>query len=72
MKPRVLVALLVAAVLGAGAEAASLPKPFSPAERMRTTNVTHSVPRHLPKPARWSEQRQTRQTGPTHLGGGRR
>jgi hypothetical protein len=72
MKPRVLVALLVAAVLGAGAEAVSLPKPFSPAERMRTTNVARSAPRHLPRPARWSEQRQPRHVGPTHLGGGQR
>jgi hypothetical protein len=72
MKPRVLVALLVAAVLGAGAEAASLPKPFSAAERMRATNVARSVSRHLPKPARWSEQRQPRHLGPTHLGGGQR
>jgi hypothetical protein len=67
MKPRVLAAFLVLAALGAGAEAASLPKAFSPAERARVAAVRQALPRHQTKPARWSEQRRHRYLQPTHV-----
>jgi hypothetical protein len=69
MMPRVLAAFVIAAVLGAGAEGAPLPKPFSPMERNRFAVAPRPLPGHLPKPIRWSEQSRPRHVGPTHLGG---
>lgn len=68
MKPRVLAAFLVVAAIGAGAEAASLPRPFSPVERQRVAVVRKLQSRHLPEPVRWSNRDRYRHLGPTHMG----
>jgi hypothetical protein len=69
MKPRMLAVFLALAALGAGAEAASLPRPFSPAERQSVPAVRRAPRAGLPKAIRPLESERHRHFGPTHVGG---
>ena len=68
MKPRMLALSLALVALGAGAEAASLPRPFSPAERQTVPAVRRATLGGLPKAARPLESERHRHVGPTHVG----
>jgi hypothetical protein len=68
MKPRMLALSLALVALGAGAEAASLPRPFSPAERHANPAVRRAPRGGLPKAVRPLESERHRQLGPTHVG----
>ena len=63
MKPRMLALSLALVALGAGAEAASLPRPFSPAERQAVPAVRRAPRGGLPKAVRYFESNQHRHLG---------
>ena len=67
MKPRMLALSLALVALGAGAEAASLPRPFSPAERQTVPAVRRATRAGLPKAVRPLERERHRHLGPTNI-----
>lgn len=67
MKPRMLALSLALVALGAGAEAASLPRPFSPAERPSVPAVRRAQRGGLPKAVRPLDSERYRHLGPRSI-----
>ena len=67
MNPRMLVLSLAFVALGAGTEAASLPRPFSAAERQSLPAVRRAPRAGLPKAVRPLERERHRHLGPTNI-----
>ncbi len=67
MKPRMLALSLALVAVGAGAEASSLPRPFSPAERQSVPVLQREPRRGLPKAFRPLERERHRPLGPRHV-----
>ncbi len=67
MKPRVVTFSLLLAALGAGAEAASLPKPVTLNERQQVPVVRRTPRGKLPQALLTVERTRPRHVGPTHV-----